>query len=338
MQALAMNGQADDVPLMIRLACENAPELGDSAKASLVLLNAKGATEQIVNIAEHGQLPQRLVAVRILSERDIHSAMPVLVKLLDGPEKKVRSEVLKIINNTGQIEQIPTLIKRLEVASDRDAAEDAIKAICGRSDKSVCEKMILPVIEQASNPAMRAPLLRTLHRIGSPGAFSILLKARSDADEDIRDAAIRTLADWPDLTAEATLLEIAKTNNNSNYSLLALRGYLRLASDKNLNAEQRLAMYTQAMALANRPEEKRLMIPNLAEIETIKSLQLLTTCLKDPAVVQEASGPILSMARKLQAKHAAQVMEILKAMKDRITDPKTLQQVENLLAAMENAR
>jgi hypothetical protein len=91
----------------------------------------------------------------------------------------------------------------------------------------------------------------------------------------------------------------------------ALRGYLRLARQLNLPPDGRMAMYREALALAQRDEEKRLAVDVLQRIPTKASLALAEEHLRDPAVSEAAGVVIVAVARKLASAEPAAVAEAL---------------------------
>ena len=69
-------------------------------------------------------------------------------------------------------------------------------------------------------------------------------------------AITRALADWPDGAAADDMLRYAQAGQYEDLRVLALRGYIRLAEQKDRPADQALKMYAEAMKAGKKPRLK----------------------------------------------------------------------------------
>jgi hypothetical protein len=84
-----------------------------------------------------------------------------------------------------------------------------------------------------------------------------------------------------------------------SHQVLGLRGYLQyVQSDTKLSDAAKVAKISEVLALAQRPEEKRLVIAALGAVPAAGSLELLTTLAADPAVAEEAYSALVNLASK----------------------------------------
>jgi hypothetical protein len=98
------------------------------------------------------------------------------------------------------------------------------------------------------------------------------------------------------------LLELARNAGELNLRALALEGYVRLACDHerlNVIPERRVGLLMQALPLANRPEDKRLILAGLAAAPTPDALALTEQLSTDAAVKAEAEIAWLQIAKAL---------------------------------------
>ena len=128
----------------------------------------------------------------------------------------------------------------------RFAAGKPIRAACA-------EKLIAGLA--AAQPAQKCALLRILRSVVDAKSLQAIRAAMADANTEVQETATRLICDWSTVEAAPDLLALAKTSPNPTYKLLALRGYLRVSGDKDVTADQRLAMCKEAAALVQRDEE-----------------------------------------------------------------------------------
>ncbi len=139
------------------------------------------------------------------------------------------------------------------------------------------------------DPRKKADLLRVLGKIGDDSALALVRAAVDDPDETVKDAAIRALADWPTIAARDDVLEIAGSSLALNHRVLAMRAYVRMIGlEPNRAPEGAAADLLKAMALAPRPEEKKLVLGLLGRFPCVMSLKAAESLLSDPTVADEA--------------------------------------------------
>ena len=82
----------------------------------------------------------------------------------------------------------------------------------------------------------------------------------TDADKEVHATALRVLSEWTSADAAPVLLDLAKNSRQPADKLLALRGYLGIALQKNVAAQDKLAICRQAAPIIGREEEKRMLL------------------------------------------------------------------------------
>jgi len=211
----------------------------------------------MMDLAKSAEPSVRKEVVRSLGARGVTAAVPVLVEAARADDKAVREEALRAVEKLAGCPAVPDLVALVvnpKDEADRPVAQRALATVCGRCpEKEACADAMLAALDGAP-AAGKAALLQALPAAGTDKALAALKKYVASDDETARDAAIRSLADWPDPAAAPDLLRIAKTAEKTAHQVLALRGYIRLAGTEGLKADQRLAMYKDAMAAAKRPD------------------------------------------------------------------------------------
>lgn len=150
-------------------------------------------------------------------------------------------------------------------------------------------------------------LLRTLRAAGGPKALETVQAAAGDSDPQVKDTALRALCDWPTPDALPRVAELLKTAPTKALKVLALRGYVRLVPLQDAPDAKKFEALKDAMTLAERSEEKRLVLSALGQVPTADALALVASSLEDVTLKEEACLASVAIAEKLGASHAAAV-------------------------------
>ncbi|MGA2622118.1 MAG: HEAT repeat domain-containing protein, partial [Thermoguttaceae bacterium] len=116
--------------------------------------------------------------------------------------------------------------------------------------------------------AARLALLRALRSAGGPKALQIVQAAAADSDAQVKDTACRALCDWPTPEALPLLSDLTKKAPSKTVQILALQGFVRLVPQQDAPDAKKLDWLKEALALADRNEEKRLVLSALGNVPT----------------------------------------------------------------------
>jgi len=157
------------------------------------------------------------------------------------------------------------------------------------------------VLEDTDNDRFRGVLLRVLGKIGDNSSIDLVRNALQDSNQEIVDAAVRALADWPQVTARDDVLGIARTSDNPVHHVLALRAYVRLITSEDYRKpEGVVASLKEASDLSTRPEEKILILGHLPRFACSDGLKLAEFMLADKDVQAEAELAVIQIRRRLE--------------------------------------
>ena len=174
-------------------------------------------------------------------------------------------------------------------------------------------------------------LLRTLRSAGGPKALQTVQAAAADNDAQVKDTALRVLCDWPTPDALPLVAELLKSPPSKTIKVLALRGFVRLVPQQDAPDAKKLESLKDAMALAERNEEKRLVLSALGNVPTADALALVASHLEDPVLKEEACLAAVAIAEKIAASHGAEVTAAMKQVA-KLTANKKLAARANALA------
>ena len=313
-RGLKKSGDGSCGPVLLEAALDADAEVAEAAANVLAELPAKEIDDLLVARLQSASGNSRLVLIDLAGRRHIEAIAPVLLKLADDPNAKVRSAALTALGETIPLKDFPVLIGRA-VAQDKPeeakAAEAALRAACTRtSNRDAAVAKLLEAIAQAQPPA-KCVLLEVLVVIGGDKALQAVAAAAKDPNADVRRAGYRALGEWTSADAGPELLSLVKSGDQE-LKIGALRGYIRVARQFDIPNDPRMAMFRDIMALAQRDDERRVALDILKQIRTAQSLSVAVGYLDQPKLAAAAATVAVVMSEKMVASNPAEVAAAMK--------------------------
>jgi hypothetical protein len=215
-----------------------------------------------------------------------------LIGLTKSAVPSVRLAALRALGTVGKEADAPRLIALLlgtESEPERAAAEKSLVSLCGRIPDPENRSDVLLAAYRTATPVQRAGLFRVMGRLGGRKALSLASAETRSKDPDLHDAAVRALADWPTLDAFDSLLVVARSDNNLNLRVLALRGAVRLVANAPIPPTAAVRYLGRTLSAAVRPDEKRLVLGALANIRTSEALREVMPYISDDSLGLDAA-------------------------------------------------
>ena len=336
LKALGVLGGAEDVAWLAKLINSGDAETTEAAKASLTVMRGEGVGPAIATAASESEPAVRAQLLELMATRRAKEAIPLAVASLGNADASVRVAGLRVLDQLGGKDEAPMAVNAVLKAADdseRAAAEKALSGICSRGGNDSLP-VVLAAMNEASS-ASRVVLLRAVGQTGGPEALKAALAALKDPDQGVSGEAVRVLSNWATLDAVPHLLELAKSDDLSR-QVLALRGYVRLAGIEP-SVETKTQMLTTAMALAKRPEEKKLVLGAWGTLPTEQSLNTLRPYLDDAAVRDEAASAIIAVAAELAKNQQTkpQAVDALKAVVDKCENAQLRKKAQEALGRLQ---
>jgi HEAT repeat protein len=338
--ALSQSGDAKIVLLFVGIAAGTEGLDRSTARMGLDLLNAPGTDELIVKTIPVSDDLRKIELIRCTSSRNITSASSLLVGELQSSNAEVRIASIKALKNLGSSDQLDTLIGyQMKTKNDQELKEleNTIVAISNRIPEPQSQAgFLLANMGKLDNDKMKASYLEMMGRIGDPKSLVVLQTALKGKNDDLKTSAIRGLSNWPDSTPANELLSIAKSSTNQIHQTLAIRGYLNLLDqDNTIDNKDKVNMYTEAMTLAKGAPEKRLVLSDIAKVNTPEAFKFATSYLGDQDVNDEAESAVLRIAWRLGADYIDLTLPVIKKVNSQTQNEEIKEQSGNLINSVE---
>ena len=317
LEALGALGDASSAPPLAETAAKAAGPEQDAAREALNLLRDPKTRDALLERLAKAAPAVQAEMVRALGYRKEAQAVPALLKMTQGGEEATRLVAIKslaMLADASYADELTKLLLQAKTDVERDALEQALSAACGRTTavpavtaggKPVA-RLVLDAMKEADVPA-RVALLRVAGKIGGAEATQALRAGLQDKEPAVQDAALRALADFGGTDAAPDLLKLAKESQSVPQRVLALRGYWRItAQATDLPIEERWKMCELAFAAAQRPDDKKLGLAELAKVPHPGALKLALALCEDEAVRGEAEVACVKLAVALSGTNPAE--------------------------------
>jgi HEAT repeat protein len=283
--------------------------------SSLRRLPGRNINGQIVKSMKTGSTEVRTKLIEILHDRDATEAVDELLIAASDRDADVRRAAFKALGDLAGPEDqkaLTELLVNLESDAGRAEAERAVISVSRNLDEAAGAEPILAAMD--STTATKCSLLRVLGGIGNATGFAVVRQGLKDRNTEVRDTAVRTLADWPDASAARTLLEVFQTTSNPTHRIIAIRGCVRQLSLGTLPPAEMLNICSELMKRSDQPQEKKMVLAALAKSGESGAIEIVEPLLADSDVVAEAELAMLGIIRNMtgpmpdEAKKAAQTL------------------------------
>ena len=319
LDALGALGDAATVPALAAAAAAGTAPAKAAARRSLARLRGKGVDGAIAAAMKGAKPALRVELIAALGERGATDAVPALLAAAADADRTVKREAMKALGALADAKALPALVGMLVKATSgadlRRIAQTLGKVVGRVADPDAAAAPLLAALPKAEGKT-RGALLAVIGRVPSDKALAAL-RAATKEEGDPQDAAIRALAAWPDPRPMADLLAIARAAKSTTHKVLALRGFVAMAAmpSKRPMADT-VKLFADAMKLAERPDDKKMVLAALAGIHHAAALDVALPCCADPALEAEAVAATLAIVkavRKTHRKEAAAALDKLMA-------------------------
>lgn len=292
------------------------------ALQALGQLNGPGVVPAMVQSASTGDPEVRSALLTVLAQRGQAEALPAFRAALSDPDAKVRRAGVTGLSALGTLEDMKPLADHIATTTDdseRDELGSAMATVGLRSnDESARSAAVLQALNGAS-PAAKVALLGVLASLGGDRALQAVQASLAESG-DVHNAALRGLAEWPTSAPMAVLKTAAKDEADKPNRIVALRGYIKMIGGSAQQPAEKVQAYKEAIAMSERPDEKRQALAGLAETGAIESLSVIQPFLDDPDVKNEAYLAYERLGEALSGRQPDAAREALQKVIDNAPD------------------
>jgi len=319
----------------VRILLEQAKAGEAEAYDALARMAAEGIDAALIASLEGGAF--KVEALKAVAMRGCRSAATQAVKLASDPSDEVRLAAWSNMADLATENEMDSLMKLLVGVKDgreRSAARGAVAAICSEAtDRDKCFDAIAGHYKDAEDET-KLIVLELGSSFGTAKALDLERAGLKSGNEGQRKAAVRALAAWPNSNAARDLLALAREEESATERIVALRGYIQVSAKDGSDAAK-AGRYKAAFELAQRREDKWLLISMLKECRHIDSLRLAKSYFGDADAGTAAGLAAIDIARRMQIRdHRDEVLAILTSLAESSKDKNVVSRAKDCLESL----
>jgi len=290
---------AAQVPMLAKAAAGEG-DTASAARASLAQLRGADVNKAILSALASGDAKVKVELIKALAARTATEAAPDVLKRAKDADANVRRAAIEALGSLGDEKELPALVAMLKATSDagdRSSLDKAMTAICSRVREKAADCLVSGL--EGANSDAKVVMLNALNRAGGAKALSTIVANTSSADAKVKDAAIRSLASWPDKAAMGPLMELVDKVDGKVFKILALRGIVNLARARDTSGKDRWQALSKAMAVAEGVKDNgsiKLVLGALRDVQTLDALKLVAKYVDVKGLSEEAGSAAARIA------------------------------------------
>ena len=334
LEALGGVGGAPAAGLLARAAATAQGAEQQVARASLRRLGGRDVDATLLRSVGSGDAKVRIEMLRALAGRRARQAFAKLLDVARDDDESVRREAIRTLGALAGEADLPALLDlaaRPKEPGDRAAIEQAVSWVLIQIRRPDDRAAPLLAALRGAPVEARPALVRLLAVAGTPRALFAVRAALKDDSAAVREAAVRTLANWPNASPAEELLSLARAATDETHKVLLLRGYVRMAG----MSKDPTGMYARAMRFAERPDDKKLVLAGLGTTSSAGALTLVEAYLTDERLAAEAGLAAVQIAGRLRQKDAARARAALKKVLATVRNARVRRQAQDVLNDMD---
>ncbi|MCF7974922.1 MAG: DUF1080 domain-containing protein [Phycisphaerae bacterium] len=298
LKAVAQLDGAAAVPDLMA-AMKNAQDDEIQAVTSLLMqLPTAPVVQAVISALPQMSAKKQVALIDMLAERRAQTSVDTVFTLTAASDSAVSiaaTRALGQIASQDDLSRVIDLMLNTENSRLQAEAGRVVVTLCQQNEDSQNRASLLLSALNDADKAQEIVILSLLPAIGGSEAFKVVLASTKSTDSKVQDAAIRGLAKWKDAEALDALFEIASSTQAMNYLVMTLRGAIDLVVDGSPYESDRVALYGKALAIARRPDEKKLVLSKLALIRTEQALAVVSPFVGDNVLGQEATLTVMKI-------------------------------------------
>ena len=322
--ALGRIGGTWCVPLFARaLASSTDTDERRAIQSALIVLLGGGQTDRaIIAALKNSSGGTRALLVTAIARREGPTANMLLLAEAGQSDPAVATAAFRALSKTAGSKELTPLLELLTHVGDaevRAEAESATAQAIARTKNPANRSSAVKAAQGwAQSVDSQIALLGLLPACGDDDALKALKAATVGSDTRLRAAAVRALADWPDISGWETMVAVYHQPISEAARGLIMRGLVRLVGEENAHPNAKLiAHYRELLAAARSDADLRLILGALGGAAHPQALQLALPLLDNTGVRAEAEAAVKKIATAIKAQHPQAAEDALKRLQSK---------------------
>lgn len=343
LETLSVVGDASCIPPLAQTAAQTTERrIRQAAQTALERLPDPQTDAAIAQLLEkidftaEAQSAQTAELLLAAGRRGVREAFSPILKAASVGSRPVRRVAMESLAALAGPEDISRMTHLLET-SDAEVIKLMVTAASKQSERTGRAKPFLPLLAGAG-PQKTAAVYQILGRLGDPDSLEVLRKGLQSENADLQEAAFRALTEWPGPEVTEEMKRWSAEGKSESRRVLAFRAYVRMVRQSEMPLPQKASTLAEAMGLAPREEEKKVVLASLADVPSEQTLRAAVGCLTQESIRPEAQAAVLAICQKLSSEHPEWCQESVKKLLESSPSEQIAKAAQELLNAMQKSR
>ncbi len=303
--SLGKTGDSSTVEFLVKKAASAGGKEKMAARESLVRLADRTVDKKILELL--GQQPEQSLRNELLlaaCERNIVGSRPFFLQEAANPaaDFSLVARGLKAFGDISLAEELLPIAYKVEDENFRNELAGILASWARQSTHQGARSAYFRnLLRKESDISHQVLLISIIGEIGERSSLPLLREYLDNQIPELRSAALRAIAGWPEVEARDDLLKVARTSQDIKERVMAIRGLVRLTSSERFRLPQAVVeTLKEIYELSPRAEEKRLVLSLFPDFPCPEGLAFCETISNDPEVGAEARKAIEKIKSRLR--------------------------------------
>lgn len=255
-------------------------------------------TEIAGKLTSPSPVVKEAAAIALTEQRAKTYIKGIMQLTADTDPKVVRAAfgALAVMAGEGELSDIVSAALKSSDNQFKKSVSDTVSSAALRlKDKNKLAQQLITAVKD-SDPSRSNWAISLLPAVGGAQALAEATSASASTDAGKREAGIRALAAWPEVSALPVLMDISAKSEAKNIRVIAFRGAVKLVRESDLPSDKRIETYSQLMKASPGVDEIRLVLSGLSEMRETKAIELIIPLIEREDIRQDAALAIARIA------------------------------------------
>jgi HEAT repeat protein len=295
-EAILSLGKAGDqgvVEFLAKRAAQTKGSEKNASRESLVALRGKAVDEVILElISKETDQTVRNELLLAARERNIRAAREFFLAEASNPsaDPSLVSRGLRAFGDVSLAENLLDITFKTEDENFQEELENILAFWAQNSARPEAGSAFFRnLLTRETRPEKQVILLRIIGKIGESSSLPLIRSFLDSSNLTLREAAVKSLSNWPEVEARDDLLYLARTSSDLKENVLAIRGLVRLTAAETYRRPRAVVNFLKELySFCRRVEEKKLVLSVLPDFACREGLEFCESLKNDPEVRAEA--------------------------------------------------
>ena len=285
-----------DLDLLLQIASELENKEKDLAISAIKAIRGPETNEDLVNMLESAPPEIQLEIIRVVGERNMTEALSQLLKLTKGNDQKVRIVAIETIGKIGskkQLQEVLDLLPRVTSSKEQRAIENAIYQLALQEvDENSQTSVLVSQLEDSKTTNEKVSLIGIIGKLANPNDYPVLKRYLMGNELELKIAAVKAVAEWPNLDPLRDLMHILKKETELRLHALALNSTMELIDHSVLTNQEQAEALKEILTYALNDSEKKKLISGFGSVKDISAVRALVELMGEKELQAEIEASI----------------------------------------------